>query len=137
MDRGSSKHGPRLDEEMAREVEGTVQGSVAGSRVEEWREPEPSGEDQPDAAQVPAGDRRSGAPQGMTNEEVDQRSELGKYLDLSVLPADRAALLRSARKNQAPDNMLDALDRLPADRTFRTVSEVWAVLGHANETTRW
>ncbi|MDQ7904194.1 DUF2795 domain-containing protein [Phytohabitans sp. ZYX-F-186] len=136
MDRGNSKHGPRLDDEMAREVRGTVQG-VAGSRVEEWREPEPAGEDQPEATGVPAGDRRAGAPQGMTDEEVEQRSELGRYLDLSALPADREALRRTAEKNQAPDEVLDELRRLPADRTFETVSEVWAVLGHANETTRW
>jgi hypothetical protein len=136
MERGNSKHGPRLDEEMAREVQGTVQG-VAGSRVEEWREPEPAGEDQPEATGVPAGDRRSGVPQGMTSEEVEQRSELGRYIDLSALPADREGLRRTAEKNNAPDAVLDALDRLPADRTFQTVSEVWAALGHANETTRW
>ena len=136
MERGNSKHGPRLDEEMAREVRGTVQG-VAGSRVEEWREPEPAGEDQPEATGVPAGDRRSGVPQGMTSEEVEQRSELGRYIDLSALPADREGLRRTAEKNNAPDGVLDALDRLPAGRTFQTVSEVWAALGHANETTRW
>lgn len=136
MDRGNSKHGPRLDDEMAREVRGTVQG-VAGSRAEEWREPEPAGEDQPEATGVPAGDRRSGAPQGMTNEEVEQRSELGRYLDLSALPADRGALRRTAERYNAPDAVLDELDRLPADRTFGTVSEVWAVLGHVNETERW
>jgi hypothetical protein len=137
MERGSSKHGPRLDDEMAREVRATVQGGVAGSRAEEWREPEPAGEDQPEATEVPAGDRRAGAPQGMTGEEVEQRSRLGRYLDLSALPADRDGLRRTAERNNAPDDVLDALGRLPADRTFETVSEVWAVLGHANETTRW
>jgi hypothetical protein len=136
MERGNSKHGPRLDDEMAREVRGTVQG-VAGSRAEEWREPEPAGEDQPEATGVPAGDRRSGVPQGMTSEEVEQRSELGRYIDLSALPAERDALRRTAEKNHAPDEVLDELARLPAGRTFETVSEVWAVLGHANETTRW
>lgn len=136
MERGNSKHGPRLDEAMAREVRGTVQG-VSGSRAEEWREPEPAGEDQPEAAEVTAGDRRSGAPQGMTTEEVEQRSELGRYLDLSALPADREGLRRTAEKNNAPDVVLDELVRLPAGRTFETVSEVWAALGHANETKRW
>jgi hypothetical protein len=136
MERGSSKHGPRLDDDMADEVRGTVQGT-AGSRAEEWRESEPPGEDQPEPTTVPAGDNRSGVPQGMTSEEVEQRSQLGKYLDLSALPADREALRRTAQKNHAPDEVLDALGRLPADRTFETVSEVWATLGHANETRRW
>jgi hypothetical protein len=136
MERGNSKHGPRLDEEMAREVRGTVQG-VAGSRAEEWRELEPAGEDQPEATEVPAGESRAGAPQGMTSEEVEQRSELGRYLDLTALPADRDILRRTAESYNAPDDVIDALGRLPADRTFETVSQVWAALGHANETTRW
>lgn len=127
MERGNSKHGPRLDEQMAAEVRGMVQGT-AGSRVEEWRQPEPAGEDQPEPTTVPAGDYRTGAPEGMTSEEVEQRSRLGRYLDLSALPGDRDALRRTAEKNQAPDDVLAALDSLPPDTTFETVSEVWATL---------
>jgi hypothetical protein len=36
MERGSSKHSPRVDEEMKQEVLGTVQG-IAGGRAEEWK----------------------------------------------------------------------------------------------------
>jgi hypothetical protein len=136
MERGSNKHGPRLDEQLQREVEGTLRGT-AGSRVEEWRAAEPPGEDQPDATLVPAGDDRSGVPQGMTSEEVEQRSRLGRYIARSALPGDRAALRRSAEELEAPDDILAQLDRLPPDREFRTVSQVWAALGHANETQRW
>ena len=135
MERGN-KHGPRLDEQLDREVEGIVRGT-AGSRVEEWKESEPAGEDQPDATLVPAGDDGSGVPQGMTAVEVEQRSRLGRYIARTALPGDRAALRRSARENQAPDDVLAELDRLPSDREFRTVSEVWSALGHANETQRW
>ena len=35
MERGSSKHSPRVDEQMSQEVLGTVQG-IAGGRAEEW-----------------------------------------------------------------------------------------------------
>jgi hypothetical protein len=115
MERGSSKHSPRLDEEMAREVRGIVQGTEGG-RIEEWREPEAPGEDQPEAAEVLDG--------GQLTE-----TRLGQYLDLSALPGDRDTLRRTAEKYHAPDDVLDALDRLPADRTYRTVSEVWAALG--------
>ncbi|GAB3803621.1 DUF2795 domain-containing protein [Micromonospora zhanjiangensis] len=136
MERGNSKHGPRVDEQMSREVEGTVHGT-AGSRAEEWRDPEPAGEDQPSATTAPTESTRSGVPQGMTPAEVEQRSRLGRYISLSALPGDRDALRRNAEQNEAPEAVLGELDRLPADTEFQTVSEVWAALGHANETQRW
>ncbi|GIG92609.1 DUF2795 domain-containing protein [Plantactinospora endophytica] len=136
MERGNSKHGPRLDEEMGREVKGTVQ-NAAGGRAEEWREPEPAGEDQPGITRAPSNDTRAGAPQGMTSEEVEQRSRLGRFIPLSALPGDRESLRRSAEENEAPDDVLAQLDQLPPGDQFQTVSEVWAALGHANETHRW
>jgi hypothetical protein len=136
MERGSNKHSPRVDDELEREVEGTVHG-VAGSREQEWREAEPPGEDQPEPTMVPEGEYGTGAPQGMTSREVEQRSRLGRYITMSALPGDRAALRRNAEENEAPDDVLAELDRLPSGRKFRNVSEVWAALGHANETQRW
>ena len=136
MERGNSKHGPRLDDQMSQEVSSTVLNS-AGSRAEEWRQPEPAGEDQPEPSVVIAGDNRSGTPQGMTSAEVEQRSRLGRFISLSALPGDRAALRSNAEENEAPDDILAALDRLPPDTEFQTVSQVWAALGHDNETQRW
>lgn len=136
MERGNSKHGPRLDDEMRREVEGTVQGT-AGSRVQEWRQPEPAGEDQPEPTTVPAGETRGGVPQGMTPQDVEERSRLGRYISLSALPGDRSRLRRSAEENDAPDDVLAQLDRLPAEVEFETVSQVWGALGNDNETQRW
>lgn len=40
MDRASSKHGPRLDDEMKKEVEGQVR-SGRPTRAEQWHDPEP------------------------------------------------------------------------------------------------
>ncbi|GGM04056.1 MULTISPECIES: DUF2795 domain-containing protein [Micromonospora] len=138
MERGSSKHGPRLDEQLSREVEGLVQGpGAAGSRVDEFRQAEPAGEDQPEPTTAPAGDLRSGSPQGMTSGDVEERSRLGRFIGLSALPGDRDTLVRNARDNDAPDDIVAALEGLPAGTTYRTVSEVWAALGHKNETTRW
>lgn len=136
MERGNSKHGPRLDEQMGREVDGVVQGT-AGARVEEWRQAEPAGEDQPEPTTVPAGETRGGVPQGMTPDEVEQRSRLGRYISLSALPGDRVRLRRSAEENEAPDEVLAQLDRLPPEVEFQTVSQVWGALGHDNETQRW
>jgi hypothetical protein len=126
-----------LDEEMAHEVQGHLQGRGAGGRAQEWREPEPAGDDQPNPGWIPGGTRPGGAPGDLTADEAEARSELGRYLELSALPGDRAALLRTARDNQAPDGVLDELDRLPPDQTFETVNQVWAALGHTNENQRW
>ena len=139
MERGSSKHGPRVDEELEREVSGTVQGT-AGSRIEEWRQPEPAGEDQRESTTAPTGepgDYRVGTPKGMTPGEVEQRSRLGRYINLTALPGDRETLRRNARENDAPGDVLAQLDQLPDGTEFQTVSEVWAALGHRNEPQRW
>lgn len=138
MERGNSKHGPRLDDQLSQEVSGLVQGpGTGGSRVDEFREAEPAGEDQPGATTAPAGDLRTGTPQGMSSEDVEQRSRLGRFIGLSALPGDRETLLGSARLNEAPDDVIAELERLPEGTRYRTVSEVWAALGHRNETQRW
>ena len=119
MERGSSKHGPRLDEEMKREVLGTVQG-VAGSRTEEWKMAEPAGEDQPDATRVIGADA------------ANDLSRFGRYIGLSAMPGDRDALRRSAEVLEAPDDVLADLDSLPDDVIFHTVTEIWAALGRGS-----
>ncbi|GAS91966.1 hypothetical protein [Mycolicibacterium brisbanense] len=47
MERGSDKHGPREDEQLKQELRGTLQGNRS-SRAEEWRDPEPPADDDPD-----------------------------------------------------------------------------------------
>jgi Protein of unknown function (DUF2795) len=109
MERGSNKHSPRLDEEMADEVRGTVQGA-GGGHVEEWKMAEPSGEDQPVTSLEP--------------DETDDFSRFGSYLG-RVFPADREALLSSARGFEAPDDVLDRLATLPPGTTYQNASEAW------------
>jgi hypothetical protein len=135
MERRSSKHGPRLDEELAHEVQGLVQ-SGTDHRVEEARDPEPSGEDQPSASWVPGGTPIGGAPPGMTYEEVERRSTLGRYIPMASLPGDRERLLAGARMLNAPDDVLAELARLPEGEKYETVSQIWAALGHHNEERR-
>jgi hypothetical protein len=140
MERGNTKHGPRLDEEMAHEVQTHLQGRGAGGRADEWRQPEPAGEDQPDVGWIPGGARTTragGAPGDMTADDTEARSRLGRYLPLSAMPGDRATLRAAAEQRQAPEDILAELDRLPPDRSFTTVNEVWAALGHATENHRW
>lgn len=119
MDRGSSKHGTRLDEEMKQEVRGNVQG-VAGGRAEQWKTAEPAGEDQPEASRVPNMD----APADL--------SRFGRYIGLSSMPGDREALRQGAETLGAPADVLADLDRLPEGVVFHTVTEVWAALGRGS-----
>ena len=56
---------------------------------------------------------------------------------MTALPGDREVLIANARENEAPDDIVAALERLPEGTRYQTVSEVWAALGHRNETTRW
>jgi hypothetical protein len=117
MDRGSTKHGPARDEQMKHEV---------GAK-----DPETAGDDD-ELGNTGEG----GAPPGMTYDEVEQRSRLGRYIPMSSLPGSRDDLLVGANELNAPDDILDTLATLPADEVFQTVSEVWAALGHHNEDVR-
>lgn len=118
---------------MANEVRGIVQSNGTGGRIQEFHDPEPSGDDQPEVGGV---GREGGAPPGMTYEEVEQRSRLGRYIPRSSLPGDRETLMQGARTLNAPDDILTQLASLPAEEQFQTVNEIWARLGHHNEARR-
>jgi hypothetical protein len=135
MDRGNSKHGRILDEQMRQEVRGIMQGAV-DPRVEEGRDPEYAGEDQPNVTWQGDGTRTGGAPIGMTPDEVEERSRLGRYIPRSKLPGTRDDFLVGASELQAPDDIIESLKQLPATETYATVSEIWAALGHTNEEVR-
>jgi hypothetical protein len=130
MERGSTKHGPHLDEEMAREVRSQTQGTPSGTRTQEWHEAEPAGEDQPPVTLLPHGTRSGNG--GPSPEEIVARSELGRWIPRSALPADREALLRAVT-GTAPDMVVDQLAALPQGETFETIFAVWEALGHPNE----
>jgi hypothetical protein len=128
MERGSDKHGPRMDEALAHEVEGTV-AAGRSSRGEPWRDPEPSGEDQPDVDLRPDGGLHGGVPVGMTEQDVELRSELAQALGKEVYPATAAQLMAKAHESSASDRILDLLERLPAEEVFTNVQDVWSRLG--------
>jgi hypothetical protein len=128
----SSKHTPRVDEELTREVEAHLRGSPAGSRVEGWREPEPPVDGEPEVSAVPWPDplARSDRPLELTPEEVEARSRFSRFLPRTVFPAHRETLVRAADAAGAPDDVIEQLRQLPAGRTFLTAARAWAALGH-------
>jgi hypothetical protein len=128
MERGSSKHSPRVDEQMASEVQGTVRG-IAGGRAEEWKMAEPSGEDQPQVSLVPEEEIVRGEVTGVGSQSGEAFSRFGSYIGMSALPGDREALLKSAGDLEAPDDIVELLNQLPPDTTYRNLAEVWHTLG--------
>ncbi len=129
MERGSDKHSARMDEAMSGEVEGLVR-SGHDNRAE-WNSPEPSGEDQPDVDLVPDRNLVGGVPDGMTERDVERRSELASYLG-RVWPATTEQLLDLATGNFAPERVLELLRGLTPGRSYATLQEVWSELsgGH-------
>jgi hypothetical protein len=113
-----SAHGPRKDDALKRETRGEVQANRA-TRVEEWREPEPPGEDQPDATWAPAD----------SPDPVQVRSDLARYFGRTTFPADRHRLRTVLARNTAPGPLLDLTAALPAQVTFHTLSDVLRALG--------
>jgi Protein of unknown function (DUF2795) len=131
----SDKHGPVLDEELEHETRGLVQGGRS-SRAEEWRDPQPAGEDQPTGDRIYPEDRR-GNPEGMTQSDVDERSDIARSLGTAAFPADRNTLVAVAADNEATDHVLSLLRALPADQTFENVQDVARALGLHVETHRF
>ena len=135
MERGSNLHSARMDDALKGETELLVRGS-RGTHAEEWKSPEPSGEDQPDVDRVPDGTLAGGVPAGMSEEDVAGRSELATYLDRSAFPALGTVLVDNAVQHEAPDRVVQMLRRLPSGREFQNVGEVWTELGGGHEEAR-
>lgn len=111
MERGSTKHSAVLDDQLRQEAQ------------DEVRAVDPGGE----------GSRTYGAPVGMTADDVEARSNLGRYIPMASLPGDRDDLIAGASEMNAPDEVLAVLERLPENQVFETVNQVWAALGGPNE----
>jgi hypothetical protein len=124
VERGSDKHSPRVDEELQHETRSLEQGAPLESRVEEHREQEGPGEDQPTPAP-----RLTEPTASLDLDDAEARSEIARYLDPSAFPADREGLLDNAEANNAPEVVLERLQALPGDRTYEALPDVWSALG--------
>lgn len=137
MERGNSKHSPRVDDELAHEVQGFMR-AERPTRAEEWKEAEPAGEDQPDPGVLGQPDeRRPAPPPGMTVEEVRLRSEIAAALTRAAFPADESGLLGYLVDTDAPDRLRQLIAQLPSGRVFTNVGEVVEALGLHREDHRF
>jgi len=128
MERGSDRHGRRIDEELKHDTGSLVHGSPTEARADERREQEGPGDDEPTPGALLTGDRPAANPDTLSHDEVEARTELARHLEPSVFPADREALVASARRLQAPPALIDRLATLP-EGTFDHVEAVWEARG--------
>lgn len=128
QDRGSSKHGPRLDEQLAHEVQGEVQGSPASGRAEQWREPEQPAEGEPEASWIPEGHHGVDTDDDTDPDYRDERAKIGKYLPRSLFPATGARIVVEARNLNAPEDVLEMLGRLDPGHRYASAQELWKSL---------
>jgi hypothetical protein len=128
MERSSDKHTPRVDDELKHELRSIVQGAPVEARADESREQEGPADGEPTPDALLTGGAPSATPDALTHDEVEARAELARHLQPSAFPADRAALIESARFSRAPDELIDRLGGLP-DGTFDHLEAVWEALG--------
>ena len=118
-----TKRNPRLDDQLKKEA-GSIPGEGAVEGREEYRRIEgPTDEDlvEAEAARVQPGE-------GLSQDEVELRSDIARFLQPSVFPAGADELIKSAEEQHAPDAILSLLKRLP-DGEFENVQAVWEALG--------
>ena len=129
----STKHSPRVDEELEHEIQGMLKGERA-TRAAEWRDPEPVAEGDPDIDRAPDGTLVGGTPVGMDADAVVRRAELARWLTRAAFPGTRAEIVEKALDNRAPDAVVAELERLPEGETFERIGDVARALGYPTET---
>ncbi|GAB2892783.1 hypothetical protein GCM10027074_71100 [Streptomyces deserti] len=126
MQRGSDRLSRHRDDEMKHELQGLLR-SGHPTRSEEWHDPEPAAEDDPEVARGPVTPSR--APTSL--EAV--RLELARILGRKAFPATPRELIRALRSHQAPDSLVEALERLPHQARYSNVQEVAEAVTRAPE----
>lgn len=126
MNNGSGTHGPHKDDALKRDVRSELRAGRS-TRTEEWHEPEPPGDDQPDATWAPSG--RPSPDGGPDADQLELRADLARQLGPESFPADRRRLLATLARRNAPPPLPDLVAELPDGRTFGSLGDVARALG--------
>ncbi|MFJ4735340.1 DUF2795 domain-containing protein [Streptomyces sp. NPDC088770] len=129
MQRGSDRLSVHRDDEMKHELQGLLR-SGHPTRSEEWHDPEPTAEDDPEVWGGPV------APGGSRASLESVRLELARILGRSAFPAGPGELARELRRKNAHDALIEALQRLPNKARYANVQELARELTH-NERPAW
>ncbi|GED83794.1 DUF2795 domain-containing protein [Streptomyces sp. NPDC091412] len=129
MQRGSDRLSVHRDDEMKHELQGLLR-SGHPTRSEEWHDPEPTAEDDPEVWGGPV------APGGSRASLESVRLELARILGRSAFPAGPGELTRLLRRKNAPDTLIEALQRLPHKARYANVQELARELTHTETPAR-
>ncbi|MFI8205123.1 DUF2795 domain-containing protein [Streptomyces sp. NPDC085937] len=127
MQRGSDRLSVHRDDEMKHELQDLLR-SGHPTRTEEWHDPEPVADDDPEVARGPVTPGR-----GPTSLE-STRLELARILGRGVFPAGPRELMRALDRRHAPDALVEALERLPRKDRYTGVQELAEALIRSRET---
>lgn len=126
MQRGSDRLSVHRDDEMKHELQGLLR-SGHHTRAEEWNDPEPAADDDPEVAGGPV-------EPGPGPERLDAvRLELGRLLGRSAFPATPPTLAQLLRERSAPDRLVEPVAALPGKTVFRTASDLAKALTNSGE----
>jgi hypothetical protein len=113
---------------LAHEVQGEIKGSPSSGRAEQWREPEPAADGEPEASWVPEGHHGVDTEDDRDPDFRDERAKIGKYLPRSIFPATGEQIVAEAGKLNAPDDVLRTLGDLDPAERYANAQELWASL---------
>jgi hypothetical protein len=125
VERESTKHSPREDEDLARSVEGLVKGAPVDPRSEEWRSLEDPGDD---VTIDPANRPGFGEPGEFQPADAMARTELAIALTGLSYPATTTEIAQVAEGNDASPQLVQRLRELPHGR-FDLHEAIWEALG--------
>ena len=130
----STKHSPRVDEELEHEMQGMLKvrsappGPRSGARSS--RRPRASRTSTPTRAAPWSAARRW----AWTPTRSSRARRLARWLDRADFPSSGAELGRGGPGPPAPDAVVAELGRLPEGDTFERVGDVVRALGYPTET---
>jgi len=124
MQRGSDRLSVHRDDEMKHELQGLLR-SGHPTRTEEWHDPEPTADDDPEVAGGPI------TPGRPTASLAAVRTVLARYLSRHAFPAGPRELARTLRRAYAPDALLEPVQHLPDTARYATVQELAEALVEA------
>ena len=126
MQRGSDRLSVHRDDEMKHELQGLLR-SGHPTRTEEWHDPEPTADDDPEVAGGPVTPARSPA-------RIEAlRFELGRILGRTSFPARPRELIGVLREKHAPDALVESLEQLPRNTRYGTAHELAEAVVRAGE----
>ncbi|MFE9448528.1 DUF2795 domain-containing protein [Streptomyces sp. NPDC006739] len=117
MQRGSDRLSVHRDDEMKHELQGLLR-SGHPTRTEEWHDPEPTADDDPELWAGSVAPGQSGASLATV------RLELGRILGRGAFPAGPAELARALRRRNAPGALADAVARLPHSDRYTNAQQL-------------